>query len=206
MIRKLLTKLVLAKNLPANPYPGEMLPVERLRLYQWMTEYSPKVVLEVGTGVGGSTFYISEALRRNGGVLHTCDPLRRPPEDFLNRFRETLHYHPLRSDELIARLQLDGVVPDFLFFDGPEIPDLALQDIQRLESWIKPGCLFAMHDWEQVGGANKKIVSIKAQRVRPYFEQSKRWKLVSRLEGHRKNVWWTKGRFDSVGLCLYRFE
>lgn len=62
MIRKLLTKLVLAKKLPSNPYPGEMLPVERLRLYQWMTEYSPKVVLEVGTGVGGSTFYISEAL------------------------------------------------------------------------------------------------------------------------------------------------
>lgn len=157
MIRKLLTKLVLAKKLPVNPYPGEMLPVERLRLYQWMTEYSPKVVLEVGTGVGGSTFYISEALKRSGGVLHTCDPLRRPPEDFLNRFCGTLHYHPLRSDELIGRLQREGVVPDFLFFDGPEIPELALQDIQS-------------------------------------------------LEGHRKNVWWTKGRFDSVGLCLYRFE
>lgn len=43
MIRKLLTKFVIAKYLPQNPYPGEMLPVERLRLYQWMTEHHPKV-------------------------------------------------------------------------------------------------------------------------------------------------------------------
>jgi predicted O-methyltransferase YrrM len=206
MIRKLLTKLVIAKHLPKNPYPGEMLPVERLRLYQWMTEHHPKVVLEVGTGVGGSTFYMSEALKQYGGVLHTCDPLRRPPEDFLSRFRNTLHYHPVRSDELISQMRRDGVVPDFVFFDGPEIPDLALEDIQSLESWIQPGCLFAMHDWEQAGGVNKRIVSIKAQKVRPYFEQSQRWKLLARLEGHRKNAWWTKGRFDSVGLCLYRFE
>jgi predicted O-methyltransferase YrrM len=206
MIRKLLTKLVIAKHLPKNPYPGEMLPVERLRLYQWMTEHHPKVVLEVGTGVGGSTFYMSEALKQYGGVLHTCDPLRRPPEDFISRFRNTLHYHPVRSDELISQMRRDGVVPDFVFFDGPEIPDLALEDIQSLESWIQPGCLFAMHDWEQAGGVNKRIVSIKAQKLRPYFEQSQRWKLLARLEGHRKNAWWTKGRFDSVGLCLYRFE
>lgn len=118
MIRKLLTKLVIAKHLPKNPYPGEMLPVERLRLYQWMTEHHPKVVLEVGTGVGGSTFYMSEALKKFGGVLHTCDPLRRPPEDFLNRFRNTLHYHPVHSDELISQMRRDGVVPDFVFLTG----------------------------------------------------------------------------------------
>lgn len=206
MIRKWLTRMVLARRLPPNPYPGEMLPLERLRLYQWITEHKPKVVFEVGTGVGGSTFYISSALQQSGGELHSCDPLRRPPEAFLNRFQGTLHYHPLRSDQLIEQLIRDSKKPDFLFFDGPEIPDLAATDLGLLEPWIEPGCLFAMHDWEQPGGRNRKIVSIKAQKVRPYVEHSSDWRRIEQLEGHNKNVWWTKGRFDSVGLCLYVYE
>jgi predicted O-methyltransferase YrrM len=205
MIRKALTKLITSAMLPPNPYPGEMLPIERVRLYQWMMEFRPKCVLEVGTGVGGSTFYISQALSTYGGTLHTCDPMRSPPEHFLKRFAGTLDYHAKRSDELIAWMKQQAVKPDFLFFDGPEIPDLALEDIHNLESWIEPGCLFAMHDWEQPGGRNRKIVSIKAQKIRPYMESTADWTRLASLQGHRKNVWWTKGRFDSVGLCLYRY-
>lgn len=206
MIRKWLTGMIVARYLPPNPYQGEMLPIERLRLYQWMVTWQPKRVLEVGTGVGGSTFYISTALQRNGGELHSCDPLRRPPDPFLERFAGTLHYHALRSDQLIERLRSQGRKPDFLFFDGPEIPDLGLSDLRSLEPWIDPGCLFAMHDWEQPGGRNRKIVSIKAKKVRPYLEQSPNWQRVDQLDGHRKNAWWTKGRFDSVGLCLYVYR
>jgi hypothetical protein len=206
MIRKVLTKLVTAMYLPRNPYPGEMLPLERLRLYQWMNEYRPRIVFEVGTGVGGSTFYISHALSKYGGELHTCDPLRRPPEHFLNRFAGTLYYYPLRSDELIDHLRSENIRPDFLFFDGPEIPDLALDDIRNLETWIAPGCLFAMHDWELPGGPNPRIVSIKAQKIRPYLEGSSNWKKLAQLDGHCKNEGWTKGDFDSVGLCLFRYE
>jgi predicted O-methyltransferase YrrM len=206
MIRKLITRWVVARHLPSNPFAGEMLPIERLRLFQWMMEYRPQTVLEVGTGVGGSTFYISEALKRNGGTLHTCDPERRPPDRFLDRFRGQLVYHALRSTELIDRLIEQSKIPDFLFFDGPEIPSLALEDLRRLEPHLKAGCLFAMHDWEQIGGANPRIVSIKAASVRPYIESSSQWEKIDLLDGHRKNAWWTKGRFDSVGLCLYRFE
>lgn len=74
MIRKALTKLITRAMLPPNPYPGEMLPIERVRLYQWMMEFRPKCVLEVGTGVGGSTFYISQALSTYGG---RCIPATR---------------------------------------------------------------------------------------------------------------------------------
>lgn len=206
MIRKLFTKAVVATHLPHNPFAGEMLPLERLRLYQWVMRCRPKVVLEVGTGVGGSTFYISEALKSYGGQLYTCDPVRRPPQNFLDRFRGTLHYEPLKSCELIEKLRASNIRPDFVFFDGPEIPELALEDIQSLESDLEDGCLFAMHDWEQVGGVNPRIVSIKAQRVRPYLENSQHWTMLELLDGHNKNVWWTKGKFDSVGLCLFQFH
>ena len=205
IFRKLITKLMVATRLPYNPFAGEMLPLERIRLYQWLNQYRPQAVLEVGTGVGGSTFYISEALKRNGGTLYTCDPLRRPPQKFLDRFAETLNYQPLKSNELIDLVENRKIHLDMIFFDGPEIPGLALEDIQRLERTIQPGCLFAMHDWEQPGGPNDRIVSIKAKLIRPYLEQSSAWKQIDSLSGHHKNVWWTKGMYDSVGLCLYEF-
>jgi hypothetical protein len=63
-----------------------------------------------------------------------------------------------------------------------------------------------MHDWEQAGGANRKIVSVKAKLIRPYMENSSDWVQEQLLSGHQKNAWWTKGSFDSVGLCLYRFR
>ncbi len=206
MIRKLITKAVIAKLLPRNPYDGEMLPIERLRLYQWTQFHKPKIVVEVGAGVGGSTFYLSEALSQYGGQLFTCDPMRQPPEDFLNRFAGTLTFRPLKSSQLIDELIKDELVPDMLFFDGPEIPELALEDLKRLGQIIPDGCLFAMHDWELAGGRNRKIVSIKAAHVRPYMEQSAHWELLEVLDGHKKNAWWTKGRFDSVGLCLYQYK
>lgn len=206
ILRKLMTRLVVARYLPYNPFDGEMLPLERVMLYGWLIEHRPKIVLEVGTGVGGSTFYISEALRRIGGQLHTCDPIRRPPEKFLKRFEGVLNYHPLKSTELIDRLIERGTIPDLVFFDGPEIPSLAFDDLRRLEPHLGAGCLFAMHDWEQSGGQNPRIVSIKASAVRPYIESSRQWQPLSVLDGHRKNTWWTKGKFDSVGLCLYRYR
>ncbi|WP_417730322.1 class I SAM-dependent methyltransferase [Rosistilla oblonga] len=206
MLRKLITKAVIKRELPANPFDGEMLPLERLRLFKWMQVHRPRVVLEVGAGVGGSTFYLSEALKQYGGKLYTCDPMRKPPQDFLDRFAGTLDFRSLKSVELIDELIAQNIVPDMLFFDGPEIPELALEDLQRLEPVIPHGCLFAMHDWELIGGRNKKIISIKSEQVRPYIEQSSDWEPLEVLSGHQKNVWWTKGRWDSVGLCLYRYQ
>jgi predicted O-methyltransferase YrrM len=206
LLRKLITRIVVATQLPRNPFDGEMLPLERLTLYRWMLEHKPTTVFEVGTGVGGSTFYICEALRLHGGTLHTCDPIRRPPESFLNRFQSTLCYHAQRSTDLIHDLIRAKTIPDFLFFDGPEIPELAVTDLQLLEPHLRPGTLFAMHDWEQVGGPNERIVSIKAAAVRPYLEESHQWSPRCVLSGHQKNVWWTKGKYDSVGLCLYQYN
>jgi predicted O-methyltransferase YrrM len=206
LLRKLVTRIVVATQLPRNPFEGEMLPLERVTLYRWMIEHKPATVFEVGTGVGGSTFYICEALLRNGGTLHSCDPIRRPPELFLQRFRSVLQYHALRSAELIELLIAQNRIPDLLFFDGPEIPQLAIDDLKSLEPHLKPGCLFAMHDWEQAGGCNHRIVSIKAKSIRPYMESSPNWIRIQVLSGHQKNVWWTKGKFDSVGLCLYVYR
>ncbi|MCA9190948.1 MAG: class I SAM-dependent methyltransferase [Planctomycetales bacterium] len=205
MIRKLFTRVIVASQLPRNPFPGEMLPLERLRLFQWACQFQPKTVLEVGTGVGGSTFYLSMALQRWNGVLHSCDPVRQPPVGFLRRFSGTLVYHPWKSEQLIDHLLRTQSIPDMIFFDGPEIPELALQDLRKLEPFLAPGCMFAMHDWSQPGGRNSRIVSIKASQLRPYMEQTDKWTLVDLLHGHSKNVWWTKRGYDSVGLCLYRY-
>ena len=45
-------------------WPGEMTPYERYKLFNWVLDIKPKSVLEVGTGGGGSTRAISEAIKR----------------------------------------------------------------------------------------------------------------------------------------------
>ena len=150
-VKRTIGKLFFSLSLPQNPYPGEMLPLEQLRLYQWISRYKPRSVIEVGTGIGGSTFYISMALQKYGGKLYSCDPARRPPREFLDRFDGRLEFHQVESEVLISHLFERGVVPDFVLFDGPERPELASRDLLHPEPRLKVGCHFAMHDWDQAG-------------------------------------------------------
>jgi hypothetical protein len=142
---------------------------ERFKLCQWLNRRLPRIVFEVGTGVGGSTFYICKSLQAHGGKLYTCDPARRPPDRFLNEFAGVLDYRQLESTVMIGQLIGQGIRPDFIFFDGPEIPELALQDLNLLEQVIAPGTQFAMHDWHLGRRGYDGGQSIKAALVRPYL-------------------------------------
>ena len=54
-------------ELPEFPYPGELLPLERAKLHNWVLELQPRVILEVGFGSGASTFFMAQALRKAQG-------------------------------------------------------------------------------------------------------------------------------------------
>lgn len=193
-------------RLPRNPYAGELTDYERYRLHHWILERRPRVVFEVGTGVGGSTFYIGSALQQVGGQLFTCDPLRRPPASFLRQFADVLRYEPLESTEMMRQLLGRGVRPDFIFFDGPEIPELALRDLQLLEPSLAAGTQFAMHDWHLGRRGYDGGHSVKAAQVRPYIENSVRWRALEVLRGDSQNCRESIQPYDSVGLCLYQWE
>lgn len=185
-------------------FPGEMLPYERKRLYTWVRSIAPEIVFETGTGSGGgSTRFIAEALKETGGQLHTCDPGRGPSTALLQSY-PNIHYYPVASTDLMRWAVFEEIVPQFVFFDGPEDPDIALEDIKIVERIVRPGAMFAMHDWETTPRLYDGLVSTKAAKIRPYMETSMRWQAVEVLSGLAKNADEYPGP-DSVGLCLYRF-
>lgn len=180
-----------------NQYGGEMSALERELLYNWVCSYNPLNVLEIGTGTGGGgCYYMASALKEHNGqgLIYTCDPSRSPEENFFKEF-PMVKFYQQRSDKLINYLISNNINIDFIFFDGPENPDTAMNDILTLENFIKSGTKFAMHDWETAERIFDKAISTKAKKIRPYMENSSKWKLLHQ----------TENCMYSVGLCLYEF-
>jgi hypothetical protein len=187
---------------------GEMLPYERFKLFNWIYDANPKNLIEIGSGVGhGSTYYMAEALkqRNEGGIIYSCDPERRIYEDLLNDY-PSIKYYSIKSTELIEMLISNKVKIDYIFFDGPEIPKLALSDIKILEEYILPGTYFSMHDWCTETRRYDNQISIKSLEIRPYLENSNKWEKIEELSGLQKNSDFDDMPYDSVGLCLYRYR
>jgi len=179
---------------PENPYKkGEMLPTERKALFSWVSDAMPSLVLEVGTNGGeGSTFYISNALKFDAKMI-TCD-VRGGCHDYPN-----LIFVRKPSTTVIKEMIKEGNIPDFIFFDGPEDPNVALQDIKLLEPHLKKGeTYFAMHDWYGGVRCYDGYTSTKAALIRPYMEESSNWILKAELRGDVPED-------DSVGLVLYQY-
>ena len=181
-------------------YPGsEMLPYERYKLYSWVKKVKPKNILDIGCGIGGGTYYLSEALKKVNslGKVYSCDPERGPSKEFL-KIHDNVDYRSIYSQELISFLFQNKIQIDFIFFDGPEDPDVAMKDIISIENYIQPGCYFSMHDWEIVTRKYDGQISTKSKKIRKYMESNSYiWKPVEILDGVNST--------DSVGLCLYEF-
>jgi predicted O-methyltransferase YrrM len=160
---------------------GQMLPLERRQLHWTVIDRQPRLALEVGTWKGGgSTLQIVTALVANGGGhLHTCEPDKAFHEQACSVFRGglleryvTLHNKP--SGEVIRELLAAGQVPDFLFFDGPEDPQVALDDINALSPYLPAGTTLMMHDWLSPE-------SVKQRLIKPYLANSEEWCITNVL-------------------------
>lgn len=182
-------------------YPGaEMTVFERKKLCEWMKEIIKPTsdILEIGTGVGGSTYYLSKVLTELSpeSFVYTCDPVRSPSDNFLNEFKNVKYFKEY-SNNIIDYIIENSIKISYIFFDGPEDPDIALNDIKKLEKYIKPGCYFSMHDWEIEKRKLDGGISTKSLHIRKYIENSKRWKKIEVLDGVSSE--------QSVGFCLYKF-
>lgn len=179
-----------------NEFGGEMSQLERKTLYEWVLSYNPFNILEIGTGTGGGgCYYMAKALKvMNSSTIYTCDPSRGPEAKFFNECPNVTFY-PITSNQLIDIIIDHGIIIEFIFFDGPEDENVAYDDILKLETHIKPGTKFSMHDWETEPRILDGAISNKAKKIRPYMESSTRWKLLYK----------TENSYESVGLCLYEF-
>jgi len=186
---------------------AELLPLERKKLYEFIQEKKPKVVFEVGTGSGGgSTYFICRSLKDNAieSTFYTCDPTRSPSTDFISQF-PFLKYFKDYSFNLINHLIKNNIKPNFLMFDGPEDPSVAISDIKKLEPFIDTGTFLCIHDYETDRRGYDGSKSTKAAQIRPFLEQSKNWKKIIYLSGLEKNSDFDTLPFDSVGFVIFEY-
>ena len=192
-----------------NIHPqAEMLPLERKALYDCVVSNKPKVILEVGTGCGGgATYFMSRALKDNNidCAIYTCDPMRGPDQTFLGMF-PFVDYRADYSTNLINELIEKDIIPDFLLFDGPEDPTVALNDLKALEPVIKEGTILCIHDYELDMRGYDKAYSTKSKLIRPYLESSDSWEEVLVYSGTTKNSDYNDDEFDSVGFAILKYK
>lgn len=166
---------------------GQMWPKEREFLYSAVLARRPHLALEIGTWKGGgSTYQIASAMRQAQiGKLYTCETdveLYNSAVDSYkdSELRKHIEFNNIDSTTLIHKLLNSNMIPDFVFFDGPENPDLNLSDFILLEPHMRPGNLFCMHDWDTDLRPDG-FISVKAQKLRPYIENSNKWKILMSL-------------------------
>ena len=160
---------------------GQMMPDERAALMQEVVTHKPHCVLEVGTWKGGgSTYHIAAALVKNKrGHLYTCEV---NPDFYHEAVRNLtdaglgkhISFHLKPSGDLIQDMLRNANVPDFMFFDGGEDPQSALDDFVALDQHVKSGCIFSMHDWLH-------DLSIKQRLLKPYLEGLATWEIYKVL-------------------------
>jgi hypothetical protein len=172
---------------PENPnYNGELIDFERRYLFDKIVLHRPNIVLEIGTGSCGSTFYIVEALSQLGnGILYTCDPFNDRGMVLSNepKYKNFIRYYSAYSYQLISGLLSTFIIPDFLFFDGPEEPNVALRDFMALQNMVQPGCVFMSHDWEHSVKRLDGNISTKVAQLRPYIHKQNDWEIKEELSG-----------------------
>lgn len=167
---------------------GQMWPEERILLQQTVQKLRPATALEIGTWKGGgSTFQIASALLQNNyGTLHTCEPDSNLYEIAFNTYTvELSNKYPVilynnYSHNLIEYLIEQNLIPDFVLMDGPEDPNVCINDLKMLEDHMKEGSIMSFHDWDtdlRIDG----LISTKSVLVRPYIESSKKWQLIASL-------------------------
>ncbi len=165
-----------------------MWPEERSLLQQTVQKLRPAIALEIGTWKGGgSTFQIASALLHHMcGKLHTCEPdlelyniAKNTYEIELGNKYPVILYNDY-SHNVIKKLLNQKLIPDFVLMDGPEDPNVCINDLKMLENHMKEGSIVSFHDWDTDIRADG-MTSTKSILVRPYIESSKKWKLVSLL-------------------------
>lgn len=167
-------------------FGGEMLPFERRFLYKYIVLNKPSIVFELGSGSGGSTRIILSALNDlNCGLLYNCDPINNSVTQIADVNTKRMYFYHTYSYVMIDELVQQNIIPDFVFFDGPEDAETALNDFNVLNPLLKNGAAFVMHDWE----LRKRIdgnYSIKASQMHNKLSELfklRQWVMVEQLSG-----------------------
>ena len=160
--------------------PGQLWYEERKTLYESIREFSPDVVFEVGTWIGGgSTFFIAQALFDNGsGTLFTIEKDSSTYQSAINNYNHFLgHLVPYvnfflgESTEVYRDILKKIGRVDALFLDGASDPRQTVREFKMFEPYLGYRSVLMVHDWEDE----------KMRLLRPIIEESTNWILEKKL-------------------------
>lgn len=111
---------------------------------------NPKVILEIGTHMGGSASLWVKAF--NPELLVTIDNTEMPPNTVIEKGKN-YHYlwnHDSTTDEtekaISNILYIWGRKLDFLFIDGGHTLEVVKNDVERYKKYVREGGIVGFHD------------------------------------------------------------
>jgi predicted O-methyltransferase YrrM len=151
------------RTLPYKIYVNQLWP-EWKRLMEFLSEgQSPKRILEIGTGRGGSTYFLTK-LGGKGSLIVTVDADPRAKEAvalFGKHRRQKVHSvigssHDPATVERVASI-LGGKPVDLLYIDGDHSYDGVKKDFDLYKKFCGPESIVCFHDIIADYGATKGI-------------------------------------------------
>jgi len=173
--------------------PGQMYKAERKALYEIVREARPDYCFEIGTYTGGgSTFFISKALKDNSkGKLFTTESDRSLYEKAERRYQKYIRrqypyitfIHSSKPDAFSDRLR-EKDKTNMIFLDGAEDGQQTLDQYEFFKPYFKDGTILALHDWN----------TEKTVKVKPVILGDSHWVKLTELQ-----------QPESVGFAIFKY-
>ena len=169
-------------NFERDRFEGQMNPPERESLYNLVMSVKPETICEVGTARGGgSTYFISSALRNIGkGLLYTCEnnqefydyamTLYNGCPDFIG-LKQHVNFNFGDSEEVFTPLLPNIKNPSIVFLDGGASSIKMVYDYTLFRPYMNIGSFLACHDW----------VNGKSCYLRPIIQNDCDWELIHQV-------------------------
>jgi predicted O-methyltransferase YrrM len=173
--------------------PGQMYKAERKALYDAIRDQKPDYCFEIGTYTGGgSTFFISKALKDNNkGKLFTIENYQPLYQKAVKRYKKFIkENYPFidfilsSTPEVFTKYLNEENKSHMIFLDGAEDGQQTLEQYNFFKPYFKKGTILALHDWN----------TEKTVKVKPVILSDSHWKKVVEL-----------GKPVSVGFVVFEY-
>lgn len=147
-IKKLINDTVTSTSMDQDPD-------ELFVLLHLLVDRNPKVILEIGTGMGGATKLWAEFLTELGGEFKdkkviTIDPVAHVTRWDAKESKVPVEFITGYSHETFKQVcnavQLGTRKVDFLFIDGDHFFEAVSRDFALYETLVRPNGIIALHD------------------------------------------------------------
>lgn len=104
-----------------------------LLLARIIAEYQPETIIEVGTSLGISTFYLSQATNKTIDTIEGCPKTAAQAQENLSKFGvSNVRYHIGNFDDILPSIVAQASSPIVAFIDGNHTYDATLRYFEML--------------------------------------------------------------------------